>query len=186
VGKGTGLGLSTVYGIVKQCNGYVVASSEVGQGATFNVYLPRIEQGVETPHASESSTATCRGSETVLLVEDEDGVRSLISMLLQKSGYTVLEARDPEEALDLCQQNTPIHLLLTDLILPKMSGRELAERVAAQHQSIRTLFISGYTDDEVIRAGVLDRRAAFLQKPFSTDVLLQKVREVLGRAAAAH
>ena len=127
-----------------------------------------------------------RDRETVLLVEDEDGVRSLIEMVLRRNGYTVLECRNAEEAL-LALEDTgvSIHMLLTDLILPRMSGRELAERVALTRPNVRILFMSGYTDDDVLRHGVLDSTSAFLQKPFSMELLLQKVRDVLGRAVAA-
>ncbi len=186
VGKGTGLGLSTVYGIVKQSNGYVTADSEPGAGSTFRVYLPRVDEPVEPVDTFESSPGQYRGTETVLLVEDEEGVRSLISMLLERSGYTVLQACNAEEALSICQSSgAAIHLLLTDLVLPRMHGRELAEHIAAISHGTKTLFMSGYTDDAAVREGVLDSRAAFLQKPFSMETLLQKVREALGRAAAA-
>lgn len=184
-GKGTGLGLSTVYGIVKQSNGYIWASSE-GQGATFKVYLPRVDQPVDRMELPIDSPSELRGSETVLLVEDEEGVRSLIELMLQKNGYTVVEACNAEEALDFAHNDgMPVHLLLTDIVLPRMTGRELSEKIAARRPGIKTLFMSGYTDDDIIKSGVLDSKAAFLQKPFSREALLQKVREVLGRAAAA-
>jgi signal transduction histidine kinase/ActR/RegA family two-component response regulator len=184
-GKGTGLGLSTVYGIVKQSNGYIWASSE-GQGATFKVYLPRVDQPVDRVEMPIQTPGELRGTETVLLVEDEEGVRSLIELMLQKNGYTVVEACSAEEALDFAQNDsTPVHLLLTDIVLPRMTGRELSEKIAALRPGIKTLFMSGYTDDDIIKSGVLDSKAAFLQKPFSRESLLQKVREVLGRAAAA-
>ena len=187
VGKGTGLGLSTVYGIVKQSNGYIWAYSEPRMGATFKVYLPRVEQEAETPVSASPLTGAYKGSETVLLVEDEEGVRSLIKMLLQRNGYQVIECHNAEEALAACARtDLKIQLLLTDLILPKMSGRELAEKIAIDRPTIKTLYMSGYTDDAILKHGVLDSRAAFLQKPFSMESLLQKVREVLGRAAAAH
>jgi two-component system cell cycle sensor histidine kinase/response regulator CckA len=186
LGKGTGLGLSTVYGIVKQSNGYISVISEPGKGTTFHVYLPRVEQAVDTMQVPLDAPGSVQGTETILLVEDEDGVRSLIELLLKRNGYTVLPAHSAEEALKiLASDTTPVHLLLTDLVLPRMGGRELAEQVAASRRGTKTLFMSGYTDDDVIKDGVLDSRAAFLQKPFSRETLLQKVREVLGRAAAA-
>ncbi|HEY1272689.1 MAG TPA: PAS domain S-box protein, partial [Terriglobales bacterium] len=185
-GKGTGLGLSTVYGIVKQSNGYIWAYSEPQKGTTFKVYLPRVDQAVEAPAAPPAMAPTLGGSETILLVEDEDGVRALITLFLERNGYNVFAARNAEDALSLCERSQDtMHLLLTDLVLPKMGGRELAEQVTAARPNIKTLFISGYTDDAVLRHGVLASRAAFLQKPFSMEVLLQKVREVLSRAAAA-
>ena len=186
LGKGTGLGLSTVYGIVKQSNGYIWAFSEPGKGSSFKVYFPRVDQPVDVVQMPIETPAALQGTETVLLVEDEDGVRSLIQLLLKRNGYSVLEARSAEEALSHVESDsTPVHLLLTDLVLPRMGGRELAERVSAVRPGIKTLFMSGYTDDDVVKHGVLDSRAAFLQKPFSRETLLQKVREVLGRAAAA-
>lgn len=186
VGKGTGLGLSTVYGIVKQSNGFITAQSEPGVGSSFRVYLPRVDQQVDEIEALGPVDADFQGSETVLVVEDEDGVRSLITMLLSRNGYTVWEASNGEDALNLCRdRNAPVHLLITDLVLPRMNGRELSERMAEQHPGVRTLFMSGYTDDAALKDGVLESRAAFLQKPFSMETLLHKVREVLGKAAAA-
>ena len=186
VGKGTGLGLSTVYGIVKQSGGYIWAYSEPGQGTTFKVYLPRVDQALEVLENDKTPSESFQGAETILLVEDEEGVRSLIQLVLRRSGYTVLEAHNAEDALKICEgTTTPIHLLLTDLVLPRMTGRELAERIGSLRQGIRTLFMSGYTDDEILKHGVLDSRTAFLQKPFSMESMLQKIREVLGQAAAA-
>ena len=186
VGKGTGLGLSTVYGIVKQSGGYIWAYSETGLGTTFKVYLPRVDQPAESLEIQKRPNESYLGAETILLVEDEEGVRSLIQLVLRRSGYTVLEAHNAEEALKICVGiTTPIHLLLTDLILPRMTGRELAERIASLRPSVKTLFMSGYTDDAVLKHGVLDSRNAFLQKPFSMESMLQKIREVLGQAAAA-
>ena len=187
VGKGTGLGLSTVYGIVKQSNGFITAQSEPGVGSSFRVYLPRVDQPADEVETLSPVEADFQGSETVLVVEDEDGVRSLITMLLTRNGYTVLEAGNGEDALNLCPngKQNPVHLLITDLVLPHMNGRELSERMAEQHPGVRTLFMSGYTDDAALKDGVLESRAAFLQKPFSMETLLHKVREVLGKAAAA-
>jgi PAS domain S-box-containing protein len=186
VGKGTGLGLSTVYGIVKQSNGFITAQSEPGVGSSFRVYLPRIDQPADEVEVLGPLEADFQGSETVLVVEDEDGVRSLITMLLTRNGYTALEASNGEDALSLCQsRKAAVQLLITDLVLPHMNGRELAERAAEYCPGVRTLFMSGYTDDAALKDGVLESRAAFLQKPFSMETLLHKVREVLGKAAAA-
>jgi CheY-like chemotaxis protein len=176
-----------VYGIVKQSNGYIWAYSEPGRGTTMKVYLPRVDQPTEPEEVRPVSTVTHAGSETILLVEDEEGVRSLITLFLERNGYNVLVSRQAEEALQLCEgTDEPIHLLLTDLILPRLSGRELAERIAALRPDIKMLFISGYTDDAVLRHGVLGSGTPFLQKPFSMEVLLQKIREVLGQAVAAN
>ena len=186
VGKGTGLGLSTVYGIVQQSNGFITAQSQPGVGSSFRVYLPRVDQPADEVETLGPVEVDLQGSETVLVVEDEDGVRSLITMLLTRNGYTVLEASNGEDALSLCQdRKAPVHLLITDLVLPRMNGRELAERAAEHCPGVRTLFMSGYTDDAALKDGVLESRAAFLQKPFSMETLLHKVREVLGKAAAA-
>ena len=185
-GKGTGLGLSTVYGIVQQSNGYIWAYSDPGVGTTFKLYLPRVDQRAETLDAQPSSSEVSAGFETVLLVEDEDGVRSLIQLLLQRNGYRVLEAHNAEHALQIAESTKDkIHLLLTDLILPRLGGRELAERITAFRPEIKCLFMSGYTDDSVLKSGVFENQTPFLQKPFSMEALLHKIRDVLGRAAAA-
>jgi PAS domain S-box-containing protein len=187
VGKGTGLGLSTVYGIVQQSNGFLTAQSQPGVGSSFRVYLPRVDQPADEIEALGPGEIDFQGSETVLVVEDEEGVRSLITMLLTRNGYRVMEASTGEDALNLSQNiSGPIHLLITDLVLPRMNGRELSERMAEHYPAVRTLFMSGYTDDATLKDGVLESRAAFLQKPFSMETLLHKVREVLGKAAAAH
>ncbi|HEX6503151.1 MAG TPA: PAS domain S-box protein [Terriglobales bacterium] len=186
VGKGTGLGLSTVYGIVKQTNGFITAHSEPDVGSTFHVYLPRVDQPVDAVEVRSPETQDYHGGETVLVVEDEDGVRSLITMLLARNGYTVLEASNAEEALQLCEsRESRVQMLITDLVLPHMNGRELSERMEELYPGLRTLFMSGYTDDATLKDGVLENRAAFLQKPFNMETFLRKVREVLGRAAAA-
>jgi PAS domain S-box-containing protein len=185
-GKGTGLGLSTVYGIVQQSNGYIWAYSDPGVGTTFKLYLPRVDQLAETLDVKPGSRELYAGFETILLVEDEDGVRSLIQLLLQRNGYRVLEAHNAEQALQMAESHEDrIHLLLTDLMLPRLGGRELAERVTALRPETKCLFMSGYTDDSVLKSGILDNQTPFLQKPFSMEALLQKIRDVLGRAAAA-
>jgi PAS domain S-box-containing protein len=177
--QGTGLGLATVHGIVKQSGGHVTVYSEVGHGTTFKAYLPRV---AERPlsQIKPGQAVMPRGSETVLLVEDEDGVRALTRRILEGCGYPVLEGRDGAEALRVAgQYQGPIHLLVTDVVLPRMGGREVAERLAGIHPKIRVLFLSGYTDDAVVRHGILEAEVAFLQKPFSPASFATKVREVL-------
>ncbi len=180
-GKGTGLGLATVYGIVKQSGGHVIVESEPGKGAAFKVFLHRLEAGMDeierVVHIEEERP---RGSETVLLVEDEEVVRNLVREILEGNGYTVLEAQNGAEALDLGRRvTTPIQLLVTDVVMPKMSGRELAERLVTIHRETRVLYMSGYTDGAIGQHGVLDPHTEFLQKPFTFDDLAQKVRKVL-------
>lgn len=179
-GKGTGLGLSTVYGIVKQSDGYVWVYSEAGIGSTFKVYLPRVDAPADVIPNRTSGLPSQRGTETVLLVEDEDGVRALVRQLLTRQGYRVIESRHGGEALLLCERyQGKIDLLLTDVILQQMSGRELAERLTRVRPEMRVLYISGYTDDAIVQHGVLSAGTAFLQKPFTTDALIRKVRQVL-------
>jgi PAS domain S-box-containing protein len=178
--KGTGLGLATVYGIVKQSGGHVAAYSEVGNGTTIKVYQPRVEQRPRLSKSHQGLMVMPRGSETVLLVEDEDGVRALARHVLQGCGYTVLEAYDGAEALRVAgQYQGRIDLLVTDVVLPRMGGRILAERLAGMHAGVKVLFLSGYTDDAVVRHGILEAQVAFLQKPFTPASLAAKVREVL-------
>jgi PAS domain S-box-containing protein len=180
-GQGTGLGLSTVYGIVKQSGGSVEVYSEPGRGSTFKIYLPRLEGADAAATPSSAELEVPRGRETVLLAEDEDGVRAFVVLALEVLGYTVLQARDGAEALALCRDDPrPIHLLITDVVMPRMSGRELAERVAALRPGLKVLYLSGYTDDAVVRHGLLQEGVAFLQKPFTPAVLARKVRQVLG------
>jgi CheY-like chemotaxis protein len=180
-GKGTGLGLSTVYGIVQQSGGFVAVESEPGRGAAFRVYLPRLEGDpvpVQPEHEPEQTLA--QGSETVLLVEDEAVVRDLLHEVLETAGYVVLEAHDGIHALELAEGHpSAIDLLLTDVVMPKMSGRELAERFRAQRPGAKVLYTSGYTDGVIGENGVLEAGTEFLQKPFSFAELTQKVRNVL-------
>ena len=183
--KGTGLGLSTVYGIIKRAGGNVWVYSEPGQGTTFKIYLPRIgSESSETP-LGEVAAVEMRGDETILVVEDDDRVRGLVVTELRTLGYTVLSASSPADALKLTQsQKTPIDLLLTDVVLPVISGRTLAEQLSAERPDLRVLFMSGYTDSAIARHGVLEPGVSFLQKPFSKQALASKVREILSRRSA--
>lgn len=179
-GKGTGLGLAMVYGIVKQSGGNIWVYSEPGRGTTFKIYLPRVEEAEEPLEAPREIAASTKGSETVLFVEDEASVRKLSVRILRSRGYTVLEASNGGEALILCEdQKGPIDLLVSDVVLPQMGGRELAERLAQVRPGMRVLYLSGYTSDAIVHHGILDPGVAFLQKPFTPDELLRKMREVL-------
>ena len=179
-GKGTGLGLATVHGIVQQSGGHVAVDSEVGQGTTFRVFLPRVEPAEPPPPDAAPGPARRRGSETVLLVEDEDAVRSLVGTVLRDAGYTVLEAGDGAEALRLSDAyRGRIDLLATDVVMPGMGGSLLARELVVRRPGLRVLYLSGYTDDAVVRHGVQEEEVNFLAKPFSPDALSHKVREVL-------
>jgi len=180
-GKGTGLGLAMVYGIVKQSGGYIWVYSEVGKGTTFKIYLPRTEGEVVESGPGRSLVEAQQGTETLLLVEDEDAVRALVRNVLKERGYRVMEASRGEDALELAEQYWgQIDLLVTDVVMPQMSGRELARRLANLHPQIKVLYISGYADNAVWYQGGLSSGVGFLQKPFSPEALAHKVREVLG------
>jgi len=185
-GKGTGLGLSTVYGIVKQSGGSVTLESVPGRGTTFRIYFPRVEQEVPGLTGAVDATGQVRGRETILLVEDEPAVRGLVHETLRLHGYTVLEARHGIEALlTSAKYGGPIHLLLTDVVMPQMSGPEVAEKLLSVRPEIKVLYMSGYPDHPVFDRGDVSRETGFLPKPFSPHVLVQKVREVLTTAKAA-
>jgi two-component system, cell cycle sensor histidine kinase and response regulator CckA len=185
-GQGTGLGLSTVFGIVKQSGGSVEVCSEPGRGTSIKVYLPRINQpiSIESPGAGMK---TRRGTETILLVEDEDMVRTLVRDALRREGYRVLDAAGPAEAQRIAEsQTTPIDLLITDVVMPKLSGRELADYLSRRRPAMKVLYMSGYTDSAVVNSGILRKDVAFLQKPFTPAALADKVREVLEEGRARH
>jgi PAS domain S-box-containing protein len=187
-GRGTGLGLSTVYGIVKQSGGYIWVYSELGRGTSFKVYLPRVDEAVEAlPVAKPTPQERVKmGTETILLVEDEPDLRELTRTVLAAKGYTVVEARNAEEAERLAESNgAKIHLLLTDVIMPGISGRELAKRILARQPSMRVLYMSGYTYNVIAQGGTLERGVSFLQKPFTPSALVEKVRDVLDAVVPA-
>jgi PAS domain S-box-containing protein len=183
-GKGSGLGLATVYGIVEQSGGHIVVSSEVGRGTTFEIYLPRVREAVPTEAAKPQAEAP-RGTETILVIEDDDTVREPVCEMLRLSGYTVLEARHGGEALLICERHKgAIHLMLSDVVMPQISGRELAQRVAPIRPEMRVLFMSGHTEDAILRHGVMNATMAFVQKPFTLEALGRKIRAVLDRGSA--
>jgi CheY-like chemotaxis protein len=179
-GKGTGLGLSMVYGIVKQSKGNIWVYSEPGKGTTFKIYLPRVEKDAVEKEEVEATAESLTGSETILVVEDNDMVLGLAQTILQHYGYSVLTAQDGEEAIKVSKEHDgPIDLMLTDVVMPKMSGKEVAERLNALRPDMKVLYMSGYTGNAIVHHGVLDREMRFIQKPFTTESLARKVREVL-------
>jgi CheY-like chemotaxis protein len=179
-GKGTGLGLSTVYGIVKQSAGYVMVQSEEGVGTAFHIYLPRVE-GVAERHSAPAPHAAAGGTETVLLVEDEAPVRELVRDTLTAKGYRVVEAENGEAGLAAAARHKGnIHLVITDVVMPGIGGRELVRQLAQTRPETKVLYLSGYTEDAIISDGTIEKGAAFLQKPFTLQNLSRKVRDVLG------
>jgi len=184
-GKGTGLGLATVYGIVKQNEGYISVESAKGRGSVFRIYFPRVEEAPDQLRTG-TSAAPPRGTETVLVVEDEDTVRHVVREALRGFGYTVLETGDPEQAAGIAAGHAgPIHLLVTDVVMPKKNGRALARQILETRPDMRVLYMSGYTDSAIVQEGVLERGVFFLQKPFTLVALARKVREILDRAEPA-
>jgi len=179
-GKGTGLGLATVYGIVKQSGGSIWVYSEPGQGATFKIYLPRTDKTVAAATAAPPASNRLGGTETILLVEDEEAVRMLTRVLLERHGYRVLVAADAEHALVIAAAETePIHLLVSDVVMPGLSGPELYGQLAPLRPEMRVLFLSGYADETIVKRGALKSGTPFMQKPFTATALSAKVRELL-------
>jgi two-component system cell cycle sensor histidine kinase/response regulator CckA len=185
-GKGTGLGLSTVYGIVKQSKGNIWVYSEPGKGSTFKIYLPRVEEPVRIMEKAEKKGESLQGSETILLVEDDDMVRNLALKALKQYGYTVLCAGDGQEALHMCREHKgPVHLMLTDVVMPGMGGGELAKSLEGLRSEMKVLFMSGYTDNAISHHGILAPHVNFIEKPFLPETLAGKVRRVLDEAKSA-
>lgn len=179
-GKGTGLGLATVYGIVKQSNGYIDVYSETDRGTSFKLYFPRVETASASITSETDTIELTRGTETILLVEDEEGVRAIVTNILSRQGYRILPAPDAQEALAISQAETnKIHLLLSDIGLKQMNGRELSEKIIQQRKDIKVMFMSGYTDDQIVHDGVWEQNTVFLQKPFNSVELLRLVRKTL-------
>jgi nitrogen-specific signal transduction histidine kinase/CheY-like chemotaxis protein len=179
-GKGTGLGLAMVYGIVKQSGGYILVDSKEGKGTTFRIYFPRTKEEARPSAPEISSSAPSTGKETVLVVEDQDEVRNLVEEILGMQGYTVLKASNGDEALQLGKsRKKPIHLLLTDMVMPGMNGKELAERMQKMSPGMKVILMSGYAEEGLIQWGTIMQGMDFLKKPFRVETLIQKVRKVL-------
>jgi two-component system, cell cycle sensor histidine kinase and response regulator CckA len=180
-GKGTGLGMATVYGIVMRCGGTVGVYSEVGKGTAFKVYFPQANPAEMVVEAPAPLARPHTGTQTVLLVEDEEGLRELSKRLLQRHGYTVLVAADANEALRLFDENPSIDVLLTDVVMPGASGPELTRQLIERRSALRVIFMSGYTEEAIVQHGVIQPGIAFLNKPFTSEALAEKIREVLER-----
>jgi two-component system, cell cycle sensor histidine kinase and response regulator CckA len=179
-GRGTGLGLSTVWGTVTQSRGHIWVQSELGRGTTFHLYLPRVDHAVDEVPAQSTSASIAGGNETILLVEDEEQVRALMRGILSGHGYDVVEAANGGEALLVCEQHRgQLDLLLSDIVMPRMNGRDLAARLGPMRPDMKVLLVSGYDEVSVAQQGALDPSIPFLPKPITPDVLLRKVREVL-------
>jgi CheY-like chemotaxis protein len=182
-GKGTGLGLATTYGIVKQSKGNIWVYSEEGKGSVFKIYLPRVDKSEKADKAKLSASVVRGGTETILIVEDEPMVRNLAVKVLDRYGYHVLSAENGREALESSRgHGGPIHLMLTDVVMPGMSGRELVEMLREVRPEMKVLYMSGYTDDAIVCHGILEKGIAFIQKPFTPEDMARKVREVLEEA----
>jgi CheY-like chemotaxis protein len=183
VGQGTGLGLSTCYGIIKQSGGHISVYSELGRGTTFKIYLPQLESQAKIPILRLDSPDLPRGTETILLVEDDPALREMAATLLRRLGYTVLTAANGVEALSLKHERTSGHvdLLFTDVVMPHMSGKELADRVRALYPQTKILFTSAYTENAIVHQGVLDKGVDLLQKPFTPSALAHKLREIMDK-----
>lgn len=181
-GQGTGLGLSTVYGVVEQSGGFVTVSSEIGKGTTFNIFLPRVDGAVAEVGAQRVPAEDLRGSERALLVEDEQFVRTFAERVLREASYDVLVAESGEQALEVLRGFSRVDLVVTDVMMPGMNGRQLRDTLLEDQPDLRVLFISGYTGDAISDRGLIDSSMAFLQKPFTVDSLRRKVREVLDAA----
>jgi nitrogen-specific signal transduction histidine kinase/ActR/RegA family two-component response regulator len=186
-GKGTGLGLSTTYGIVKQSDGNIWVYSKLGKGTTFKIYLPRVDEPLEEIKKEVLKEELPRGNETILIVEDEEEVRKLAGKILERQGYRILEASQGDDALRISEKHgVPIDLILVDVIMPGMSGSELAKHLKSPHPKMKVLYMSGHTDDAILHHGVLEKGVNYIQKPFTMDRLARKVREALDKDSDKH